>query len=186
MNVTTPSTAAPPARQGLSAILLTVLFLVAAALLFFGIYISLPSNSHFGALLLIGVLSLVFAGGSYLAESASRDPAAQRSLAWGFLAMGYTTLFLSVGLGPRYGVESVGWMLLGLLLLVVFLAITIVLIGWRIRALQMTQHQEVARAAWRNETPVSAFSYPAASGPSVPTTTPPPAPGGRSPPMGGA
>src|SRR5208282_3649933 len=102
MNPSTPTGASPPARQGWSAGLLAGLFLVAAALLFALIYITVPQNHEFTALLLIGVVALLFALVCYLAESASRDPAAQRSLAWGFLAMGFATLFLSVGLGPTY------------------------------------------------------------------------------------
>ena len=42
MNPSTPTGTAPPARQGLSAVLLTVLFLVVAGLLFYGIYLALP------------------------------------------------------------------------------------------------------------------------------------------------
>ncbi|MCI4373246.1 MAG: hypothetical protein L3K02_06345 [Thermoplasmata archaeon] len=182
MNASTPTTGAPPARQGLSAAVLTALFLIVAGLLFYGIYIALPQNHEFGALLLIGVLSLVFAIGCYLLESASRDPAAQRSLAWAFLAMGFATLFLSVGLGPSYGVESSNNMLIGLIVLVIFLAVTIALISWRLRAVQATAHQEVARQSWQREAPVSAFSYSTANSPSTPTTTPPPSGGNGNPP----
>jgi hypothetical protein len=182
MSSPTPTAPAPSGRQGISAAILTALFLVVAALLFYGIYLALPQNHEFGALLLIGVLSLVFALGCYLLESASRDPAAQRSLAWAFLAMGFATLFLTVGLGPTYGVESFGGFLEGMIILVIFLAITVALISWRIRGVQAVAHQEVARAAWRSEAPVSALSYSTANAPSAPTTTPPPP---RTPPSSG-
>jgi hypothetical protein len=185
MNASTPTGGAPPARQGWNAGLLSGLFLVVAALLFYGIYLAFPQNHEFTALIYIGILALIFAIACYLLEAASRDPAAQRSLAWAFMAMGFATLFLSVGLGPTYNVESFGDMLLGLIVLVIILAVTIALIAGRIRGVQQTAHQEVARAAWRHEAPVSAFSYSAANSPSVPTSTPPPSPGTDMPPSPG-
>ncbi len=185
MNAVTPTGAAPPVRQGISAAVLTVLFLVVAGLLFYGIYLALPANHEFGALLWIGALSLVFALACYLLESASRDPTAQRSLAWAFLAMGFATLFLSVGLGPYYGVETSGGQLVGLIVLAILLGVTIALISWRLRSVQQTEHQEVARQAWRQETPVSALSYATANSPGNPTAMPPPSPGGGRPPAGG-
>jgi Zn-dependent protease with chaperone function len=186
MSAATPTSAGPPARQGIGALVLTVLFLVVAGLLFFAIYLALPQNHEFGALLLIGSLSLVFAIGCYLSESISRDPSAQRSLAWAFLAMGFATLFLSVGLGPSYGVESFFGMLIGLIFLVILLAITIALIVWRTRAVETTARREVARKVWQTEAPVSALSYSTANSPSMPTSTPPPASGNNLPPSGGA
>ncbi|MGA8275895.1 MAG: hypothetical protein WB789_07760 [Thermoplasmata archaeon] len=186
MSAATPTGAGPPARQGISAAVLGALFVVVAALLFYAIYLAFPQNHEFGALLLIGSISLVFALGCYLTESVSRDPAAQRSLAWAFLAMGFATLFLSVGLGPTYGVESTLGMLTGLIVLIILLMITIVLIVWRTRSVQTTAHREVARKTWQTETPVSAFSYTTANSPSVPTTSPAPPPGNQSPPSGGA
>jgi hypothetical protein len=185
MTASAPTSTGPPSRQGWSAVLLTVMFLVVAGLLFTLIYIAVPQNHEFTALLLIGVFALIFAIGCYLAEAASRDPSAQRSLAWAFLAMGFATLFLSVGLGPTYGVESFTNMLLGLLVLIVLLAVTAALIAWRVRGAQAEAHQQVARAAWRSETPVSAFSYSTANAPSGPTTAPPTPPGSGAPPARG-
>jgi hypothetical protein len=185
MSAATPTGSSPPARQGWNAGLLSGLFLLVAALLFYGIYLAVPQNHEFTALIYIGVLALLFAIACYLLESASRDPSAQRSLAWAFLAMGFATLFLTVGLGPTYNVESFGDFLLGLILLVILLAVTIALIAWRLRAVQQTAHQEVARAAWRHEAPVSAFSYSTANAPSVPTSAPPPPTGSGAPPSQG-
>ncbi|MGP8073230.1 MAG: hypothetical protein ACLPZM_08940 [Thermoplasmata archaeon] len=173
----------PVPRQGWSAAFLSVLFLIVAALVFILVYVTYPANQHFGALLIIGSLALVFGLASYLAESASRDPSAQRSLAWGFGGMGFATLFLSVGLGNYYGVESFTGMLEGLIVLVILLAITAGAILWRTRTVSAIAHRETARAAWRQEAPVSAFSYTAANSPSVPSTAPPPStPTGSSPP----
>jgi peptidoglycan/LPS O-acetylase OafA/YrhL len=185
MNSATPTGVSPPARQGRSAVLLSLLFVVVAALLFTLVYISLPQNHEFTALLVIGVLALLFALGCYLAEAVSRDPTAQRSLAWAFLAMGFATLFLSVGLGPTYNVESIPNMLIGLILLVILLAVCVGLIVWRARGVQQVARQEVARTAWRSEPPVSAFSYTTANAPSGPTGAPPASPGTGTPPARG-
>ncbi|MGA8665228.1 MAG: hypothetical protein WB809_09270 [Thermoplasmata archaeon] len=181
--MTTPASAGgPPApRQGWSAVLLSALFVIVAALVFLLVYVSFPAQQHFGALLIIGSLALVFGLASYLAESASRDPAAQRSLAWAFGGMGFATLFLSVGLGNYYGVESFTGMLEGLIVLVILVAITAGGIMWRTRSVSAVQHRENARATWRQETPASAFSYSAANSPSVPATAPPPSTPPRSP-----
>jgi peptidoglycan/LPS O-acetylase OafA/YrhL len=180
-----PPSAPPPSRQGISAAVLTALFVIVAGLLFYAIYLAFPQNHEFTALLIIGSLALVFALGCYLAESISRDPMAQRSLAWAFLAMGFATLFLTVGLGPTYNVETTLGMLTGLIILIVLLMVTIALIAWRIRRVDQTAHREVARQTWRTEAPVSALSYSTANAPSVPTTAPSPPAGNVPPPSGG-
>ncbi len=172
--MTAPSPALQPVGNKWSGWVLTGLFLVVAALVFAAIYLTITANSHYYALIAIGILALIFALGSYLAESFSRDPTAQRSLAWGFFGMGFAVLFLTVGLGPTYGVLSTVDQLWGLAVIVVVLIITIALIAWRGRAVRATANQQVARQAWRNETPPSAFSYATANSPSVPTTSPPP------------
>src|SRR5271157_1521722 len=141
---TTPS-AIQPVRGTTSGMLLTALFLVVAILLFIAIYFALPDNQHYGALLLIGVLSLVFALACYFAEALSREPTSQRSLAWGFFGMGFTVLVLTV-----------------------VLAIAVAFIVWRTRAVRATENQMVSRAAWRNEPAPSAFTYGTANSPSVP------------------
>jgi hypothetical protein len=165
--------------------LLTLLFLFVAALIFYGIYVAIPLDHEFTALVLIGSISLIFALSCYILESASSDPAAQRSLAWAFLAMGFSTLFLAVGLGPYYQVESTGSEILGLIVLSILLGATIALISWRLREVDMTVHQEAARQAWRRESPPSAFGYATANAPSVPTSAPPPSSPGPTPPPGG-
>jgi len=163
-----------PVRTRWSAWLLTALFVGVAAILFTLIYLTLPAHQHYGALLLIGVLSLFFAIGCYLAESLSRDPMAQRSLAWGFFGLGFAVLYLSIGLAPYYGLLSTLFWLFGLLLTTVALIVAIVLIAWRVRAVGRTANREVKREAWRNQSPPSAFSYAAANSPSVPQAAPPP------------
>ena len=166
-----------------SGMLLTALFLVAAVLLFALIYVALPSHQHFWALILIGVVALFLSLGSYLAEALSREPTAQRSLAWGFFGLGFAVLFLTIGLGPYYGLLSTVYTLLGLLLTVAALIITVALIAWRGRAVRRTENREVSRQAWRDETAPSAFQYAAANSPSVPEAAP--APGDKGAPPGG-
>lgn len=154
--------------------LLTGLFLVAAVIIFAMIYEFLPAQGHFYALLGIGVLSLFLSIGSYLAEAFSREPTAQRSLAWGFFGMGFATLFLTFGLGPQYGAISATVQLFGLLFTILALIVGVAFIGWRIRTVRSTKNREVAREAWRQEPAPSAFSYAAANSPSVPSVAPPP------------
>jgi MFS family permease len=173
----TSSPALQPVRDKWSGAVLTALFLVIAVLVFAAVYLTLPGTQHFYALLAIGIIALFFALGSYLAESLSRSPTAQRSLAWGFFGMGFAVLFLTVGLGPYYNVLSAMWALWGLVIIVIALFVTVALIAWRGRAVRATANQQIPREAWRNETPPSAFSYAAANSPSVPTTAPPPPPG---------
>ena len=168
------SPALKPVRDRWSGLVLTVIFLVLAVVLFTAIYLSLPGQQHYWALITIGILSLVFALGSYLLESLSREPMAQRSLAWGFFGMGFAVLFLTVGLAPTYGLVSTVLALYTIVFLLVVLIVTVALIAWRGRAVRATENQQVARAAWRNEPAPSAFSYGTANSPSVPATAPPP------------
>jgi MFS family permease len=167
--------ASPPARTRWSGAVLTGIFLVVAAILFYLIYLAFPASQHFWGLIWIGILALVFAILSYLAESLSREPTAQRSLAWAFFGMGFAVLFLTIGLAPSYGVALGTWQLIGLLLTAIALGVSIALIGWRLRALQSTQARLATREQWRERPAPSAFSYAAANSPSVPATAPAPA-----------
>ncbi len=181
--MTTPTPTAPPSRTRWSGVVLTALFLVIAAILFYLVYIALPQSQHFYGLVWIGILALIFAVASYLAESLSRDPAAQRSLAWGFFGMGFAVLFLTLGLAPSYGISLGIWQPIGLLFTAIALAVSIALIAWRLRAVQSTASREGVREQWRARPAPSAFSYAAANSPSVPATAPAAtSPGGTPPP----
>lgn len=166
----------PASRARWNGWLLTGLFLIVAALVFLLCYLSFPANSHYLGLILIGVFALLFALGCYLAESFSRQPTAQRSLAWGFFGMGFAVLLLSIGLGPTYGAISTIASIEGLIVVIVVLIVAVALIGWRLRAVQATENQQIPREAWRKEPAPSAFSYAAANSPSVPSTAPASAP----------
>lgn len=182
--MTASSSALQPVRGKTSGWLLTALFLVIAILVFVAIYLTFPDNQHYTALLLIGVISLILAVGCYLAESLSREPTAQRSLAWGFFGMGFSVLFLTVGLGPYYisGILSPVTQLVSLIVLAVVLIVSVALISWRVRAVRATENQMVSRGSWEREPAPSAFAYATANSPSVPKVTSPPPTAPPSPP----
>ncbi len=163
-----------PVRTKWSGWLLTGLFLIVAALVFAAIYFTVTGDHGFWALLTIGIVALVFSLGSYLMESFSRQPTAQRSLAWGFFGMGFAVLLLTIGLGPTYGALATVWALWGLVIVVAVLIVAVALMAWRVRAVRATENQQVPRVAWRSEPAPSAFTYAAANSPSVPATAPPP------------
>ncbi len=165
-----------PTSTKWNAIVLTAIFLVVGAILFYLIYLAFPSDQHFYGLVWIGILALVLAAVCYLAESFSRDPAAQRSLAWGFFGMGFAVLFLTIGLAPSYGISLGVWQYVGLLLTAIALGVAIALVGWRMRAVRTTERREAVREQWRERPAPSAFTYAAANSPSVPATAPPPTP----------
>lgn len=182
-NMTAPAPTSAPSKTRIGGWLLTVLFLVIAAAIFYAIYLAFPgpSGTHYDALLIIGVLAVILALVSYLAESFSRDPTAQRSLAWAFFGMGFATLFLAVGLGPSYGITTMLQGIEGVIVVAVFFAIAVALIVWRARSLRATEGELKARDAWKKEPTPSAFSYATANSPSVPTTSPPVPPAGSPP-----
>jgi hypothetical protein len=181
-----PGPAIQPVRGHYSGWLLTALFLGLAVLIFVALYLVFPADQHYSALILIGVLCLIFAFVSYLAEALSRDPTAQRSLAWGFFGMGFSVLYLTIILGPFYisGILSPIAQLFDIIVLTVILAIAVVGIVWRMRAVRATQNQMVSRGSWQREPAPSAFSYAAAKSPSVPEVAPPPSAPPASPPRG--
>ncbi len=175
----------PPSRarsvSQWSAAILGILLAVAAGLIFAAIYIALPVPHHYWALVAIGILCLFFAFGSYLAEALSRRPIAQRALAWGFFAMGFAILIVTVALGPMYGTLTVLGQLIGLFVVILALIVAVAVIGWRMRSEAATEERLARRAAWQASQPASALDYPAAHGPTVPQVPTPP-PGGNAPP----
>lgn len=178
-------TSAPPSTAGrLAGAVLLLMFLVLAGLVFLGIYLAISTPYHFWALFAIGLVSLVFAVGSYFGQALSRQPFAQRALAYGFAAFGFGLLFLTTLLFPYlYGGIISQSLEIGLLILLIIMAIVPVvgaMTGARNRASETYRQQ--ARAQWRESAPPSAFSYAAAQ----PPATPPPASNGPTPPTRGA
>jgi MFS family permease len=184
MSTPAPAPAAP--RPSLSGLVLGALLLAAAAILFYLVYAAFPAHDHFGGLLGIGILSLVFALGTYFAEALSREPVTQRAISWAFFGLGFAVLFLTIAIGPTYGALTAFWQLLGLLLTIVVLIVAVALISWRTAALRRTAQRMVSRKAWEEEPAPSAFSYATARSPDtpvVPVTPPSAPPAGSAPPM---
>ncbi len=165
-----------PVSRVAAPIVAAILF-VAAVVLMVGIYLLLPQNGHYLGLVTIGILSLVFAAISYLAQSLSAaNPAPQRTLAWAFYAFGFALLLVTFALpAPAYNPGLAG-QITGLVLTLVALAGSIAGIAWRSRSLATEPPREAARAEWRARTPVSAFDYGTAHAPDAPATAPPPSP----------
>ena len=169
----------------MAAPLIAAILLVAAAILFIGIYLIFPQNGHAFALLLIGILGVVLAAVAYLLESVSRQPTIQRGVAWGFYAFGFAVIFLTLGLNPS-GYLTLTGQVIGLVVTLIVLAGSIALIAWRYRTVAEVVPREAERAAWRNSTPASAFDYTTAHSPSAPATAPsPPSSPPAQPPAGG-
>lgn len=178
-----PPSPAPVAR--LAGPLIAAILLVAAALLFVGIYLIFPGNGHAFALILIGIIGVLFAVVAYLLESVSRQPTIQRGVAWGFYAFGFAVLFLTMGLNPTSYLNLTD-QVIGLVLTLVILAGSVALIAWRYRSVAEVEPREQERAQWRASTPTSAFDYSTAHAPSSPTTAPPSgSPPPAQPPTGG-
>lgn len=150
---------------------------VAALVLMVGIYIVLPQNGHFSGLVTIGVLSLVFAAISYLAQSLSAaNPAPQRTLAWAFYAFGFALLLVTFAFPiSAYALAPAG-QVTGLVLTLVALAGSIAGIAWRSRTLAAESPLAAARVQWQDRPPVSAFNYGTARSADAPATAPPPSP----------
>jgi hypothetical protein len=161
----------------IAAPVVAAILLVAAIVVFVGTYFLLPQNGHYLALVTIGLLSLVFAAVSYLAQSLSRaNPFPQRTLAWGFYAFGFALLLVTFAIpAPAYNLALV-WQITGLVLTLIALAGSIAGIAWRSRTLAAEAPRAAARAEWRGRPPTSAFDYATAHSSDSPTTSPPPSP----------
>lgn len=166
-----------------------LILLVAAALLFLLVWLSVAPTSTFWALIGIGWLALLFALIAYLAQAFSRNPLVGRATGIGFAAMGFTVIGVTAGLFPDASVTSTTRILLALAMLV-FLAIAVVGVSWGARNRASVAQREAARDGWRAQPPTSAFDYASAQHPSVPRPSSPSAPSSAptpppSPPPGG-
>ncbi len=174
---------AAAAVNRIAAGLISAILVIAAAILLVGFYLLFPANGHAFALILIGIVAIVFAAIAYLMESVSRSPTYQRANAWGFYAFGFAVLRLTLGLNPT-GYLSLTLQIVGLVVTLLFLAGSVAGVAWRYRSVADVAPREAQRAAWRASTPASAFDYSTAHAPTAPVT-PPAASGGKTPPSGG-
>jgi peptidoglycan/LPS O-acetylase OafA/YrhL len=175
------ATGAPTVRRIAGAVFVAIMLVIAALVLFLIWFLEEPSSA-FWALLAIGWVALVFALVAYLLESAVANPVVGRAASYGFSAMGFTVLAITIGIYPDAAVPTL-WRIELALVLLVALGIAALGFYWRSGSLAHDEAREVARAEWRAQPTVSAFDYAAAKAPSVP---PPRSPGGpSSPPPGG-
>ncbi|MFI5415368.1 MAG: hypothetical protein ACHQ16_06885, partial [Candidatus Lutacidiplasmatales archaeon] len=142
------------------------------ALLFSGIYLAIPQNGHFYALIAIGVLSLVFALAAYLAQAVAPDPMMPRALAWGFAGLGFFLLLGTVVVNPT---SILGFLAQLLLLIVVLLFLALTLVGgyWRYRSVALDKVRLERREGWQASAPRSALDYSAAQHERDVTQSPP-------------
>jgi hypothetical protein len=159
---------APLARR-ISGAAFAGVMLVAAGLVFYLEWLLGSPTSAFTALLGIGVLALVFALVAYVLQAMVQQPILARATSWGFLAMGFTVLFVTVGLYPDEAYSSTARLEYALLFLAL-LAISLLGIYWRSGALAQEAQRGEARARWQAQPPTSAFDYAAAR----PANVPPP------------
>ncbi len=161
--------------------LLAFLFLAVAAVLFVVAYLALPGYDHFYGLLAIGVLSLFFSLGAYLAEAFSTRAPIQRAVSWAFAGMGFATLLLTLAFAPSSPLSLIG-KLVGLLLVLLVLIVTVAGTRWRLGQERGVAQRETQREAWRSRPAPSAFTYATAHPPGEPSAPPnqptPPTQGG--------
>jgi hypothetical protein len=150
----------PPQSRILGGAILAI-FLVVAGLLFAGVYLGLPLNGHFYALIAIGILSLVLALGAYLAQAVAPDPMLPRALAWGFAGLGFALLAGTILTNPT-GVLTQIWQVVALVLILGFLGLTLVGGYWRYRTTAVDAVRLERREGWRASEPRSALDYAAA------------------------
>lgn len=178
--------AAGGGRGGLSGYLLVGLFAAVVLLVFVGVYLVFPADYHFYALIVMGILALLVALGSYVAQAATRDPSIARAGTWGFGIFGFVLLFVSVLAWPAIYPNSAPLTGVGeivVLVLLLLLAIGAVIgARWRMGQHVVEAHRQEARSEWASRPAPSAFSYATAQVPSNPS---PPPPAGGAPPPGG-
>ncbi|MCI4370528.1 MAG: hypothetical protein L3J81_04270 [Thermoplasmata archaeon] len=151
---------ARPQSPVLGTAIVGILVLV-AALLFAAVYLFLPGNQHFYGLLTIGILSLVFALGCYLAQSIAPNPVVPRALSWGFAGLGFALLFGTVAINPGSTLSSLG-QILTLVVVLLFLAVTLVGAYWRTWTVASARTRVERREAFQSQPPRSALEYAAA------------------------
>jgi hypothetical protein len=165
----TPGT--PPARTTSGAIVATIALAAASVLLFVAIWFAVPQYSHYLALAVIGILSLVFSLVTTVGRAFTRAGNALKTLSWGYAGLGFALLVGSLVLAGSMSIITVVLELVGLVLVVILIGIVVGLAAWGAGSARMAQQREVHREAWRQSTPRSAFDYTTAR-PNVPATTP--------------
>jgi membrane-associated HD superfamily phosphohydrolase len=156
------------------AVLVAVLA-VAAALVFLLVYLVVTPPVY--ALIVMGVVALVFAAITYIARSFTRDPGVARAASWGFIALGSALLVLTFAF-PDSTLSTVQ-RTQGEILSLIVVAIVAVGVWWLTRANVAVEQREVARRDWDSRPPVNALSYTTAQPPPATSSSPPSVPGGK-------
>jgi hypothetical protein len=168
-----------PTRSLALALAVVAIFVVVAALLFLAVFLVLPGNQHFYALITIGILSLVFALGAYLAQAAVPDGLIARSLSWGFAGLGFFLLLGTVVTNPASTLGVLG-QILAIVIVLLFLAAALAGAYWRSWTVASTKARVEQRAVFQSQPPRSALDYSAAQHDREVTQAPPPSPKGQS------
>jgi hypothetical protein len=157
---------------------IVAVFGVVAALLFAGVFLSLPGNQHFYALIAIGILSFVFALGAYLSQAFAPDPLMPRALSWGFAGLGFALLIGTILTNPA---TTLGFLtqLFALIVVLLFLGVTLLGAYWRSRTVASAQARLEKREVWKSQAPRSALDYAAAQHEREVTQSPPSTPKGQ-------
>lgn len=158
-----------------------VIFVVISAVLFTIIYLALPFDNHFFALIGIGVIAIVLGLLTYVLQAISADASIQRALSWGYGAMGFATLFLAILLPPTDSILTVVAQLGLLLIFLVLLLVWGAGIAWRSRVRAGMAARQQRRTEWDSRPAPNAFSYrtsgappPGATDAAPPSGMPPP------------
>ncbi|HXQ93629.1 MAG TPA: hypothetical protein VN864_00445 [Thermoplasmata archaeon] len=173
------TTAPPHARSRGFAIAILGIFVVVAALLFLAIYLALPGNQHFYALVTIGILALVFALGAYLAQAILPDPLVARSLSWGFAGLGFFLLLGTLVTNPASTLGALS-QIFALIVVLLFLAAALAGAYWRSWTVASTKARVEQRAVFQSQPPRSALDYSTAQHEREVTQAPPSSPKGQS------
>ncbi|HEV2449412.1 MAG TPA: hypothetical protein VGU43_03255 [Thermoplasmata archaeon] len=153
-----------------------------AVLTFVIAWLAFPGQNHYGALLVIGALALVYAVLSYFVRAFAVDPTPLRAASWGFYGLGAAVLLLAITVDAPPGTGIIA-QLVGVIVVLIVLFVGFAGAAWRGRATASDRSRADRQAAWRQQPVASAFSYstanPPAVGPPPVAAAPPPPPGGH-------
>jgi hypothetical protein len=145
-------------------------------------WLASPGQNHYGALILIGILALIYSLLTYLVRAFTIDPTPLQGAGWGFYGLGAAVLILAVVFDAPPGSSIIG-QLLGVIVVLIVLFVGFLGAAWRSRTNASDRNRAQGREAWRQQPVSSAFSYGTANPPAVGTPpaagSPPSGPGGH-------
>jgi hypothetical protein len=154
-----------------------------AILTFVIVWLAFPGQNHYGALIDIGILALIYSLLTYLVRAFTVDPTPLQAAGWGLYGLGAAVLILAVVFDAPPGSNIVG-QLIGVIVVLIVLFVGFLGAAWRGRTNASDRARAQGREAWRQQPVGSAFSYstanPPAVGPPPAAGSPPTGPGGHS------